>query len=129
MANSYIRIYDKPNNEGTPATWLGLSATPASDLRQKETEFFDFFHRNGHTINEVDAKDTINMQRIRALGGVSWSYMEVVPPLPDELFTELGKVCELLVEPESNSGVLIDNRNDPFPTTPYSSASKVVNMW
>ncbi len=129
MANSYIRIYDKPNDGGTPATWLGLSATPAYDLRERESEFSAFFQERGFSIKPVDPEEAGNRKRMRSLGGVSWEYREVTPPLPEDLFAELGKICEKLVDPGPNSGVLMDNRNDPVRSTRNSLASQVIYSW
>ena len=113
MAYSYIRFYDKPNDEGTPATWIGLDATPANNIRERGQEFFAFFQERGLTIKPVDPEEAGNRKRMRSLGGVSWKYLEVVPPLSEDLFAGLGKICEKLVDPGPNSGVLMDNRNDP----------------
>ncbi len=133
MAYSYIRFYDKPNDEGTPATWLGLDATPANNIRERGQEFFAFFQERGHTISKIDPEEPSNARRMRALGGISRHCYEIVPPLPDpveplsrDFFTELGTLCKATDGSDTAKMFIMDNRRDPFPTTPYSSPSTVV---
>jgi hypothetical protein len=106
-----------------------MSAIPeqSADLEGYLAEKGYETHRYEWFGEEANPKDE---EVIKKLGGVSFMYLGVQPPLKDEHIQEFAGWCRNNVDPYHNSGLLIDNRNTLSPIEPFSySPSDVVADW
>jgi hypothetical protein len=127
MANRYVRLYNGP--EQSNIIGFSMSAIPeqSADLEGYLAEKGYETHRYEWFGEEANPKDE---EVIKKLGGVSFMYLGVQPPLKDEHIQEFAGWCRNNVDPYHNSGLLIDNRNTLSPIEPFSySPSDVVADW
>ena len=131
MANSYIRMYDKPVEQEEPATWLGLSASSAHDFMKSQERVAAFFTEHGFSIAEVDLSDRKARQIVASIGGTGSAYYEVKPPIPEEKCKEIGAFFATLVDrwDATTTTLFMDNRAHPYPTTYSSAPSKLLASW
>ncbi len=114
MADRYVRIYDGPSGD-TSVLGASLSAT--------EAVYSPLVHETlanaGHTVEELkrpasaeDPGSPSYDQRIPEYG-VSYSYLEIRPPMDDETIQALGRlfVQQDIVDPYHNSAHLVDSRD------------------
>lgn len=103
MTNRYVRVYQGPEN--TNIIGFSASASPeASDgfeqfLEDREYQIKKYEH-NTDEFNSV----------VRKLGGVSYTYYGIEPPLKAEDEKDLARWCAKHVDTMHNYGFLIDNR-------------------
>ena len=125
MANRYVRLYNGPEQ----STIIGFSASAVPDQQANVDGFFEergyethHFERYGEEVTEEDKAV------LRNLGGVSFMYLGIKPPLADTHIDEFVGWCRQNVDPYHNSGLLIDNRDDPSPISPFS-VHNIVAEW
>lgn len=130
MANRYVRIHNKPEGFGEPASMIGfsMSAVPA---REDLPYYAGYFTAHGQSVRAVShAKDNENdIAVLEELGGVSPYYLEIKPPLQEGQLAHLGRLCSALVDPSHNTGYLIDNRETELPLRPFDTRGEVVASW
>lgn len=127
MANRYVRLYNGP--EQSNIIGFSMSAIPdkSADLEGYLAEKGYNTHRYDWLNEEPDPKDE---EVIRKLGGVSFMYLGVRPPLKDEHIKEFAGWCRDHVDPYHNSGLLIDNRDTPSPIEPFDyHPQDVIATW
>ncbi len=129
MANSYIRIYDKPVQDEEPATWLGLSASPAHDFKESQERIAAYFTEQGYSITELDLTDKETRQKIASVGGFGTAFSEIKPPIDEERYKEFGAFFASIVDPGDDTTFFMDNRRHPFPTTYVSARKNLISSW
>ncbi len=114
MANRYVRIYDGPSGD-TSVLGASLSATRAIDSPLVHETLADA----GHAVEELERPVSAEFpgspgyeQRVPE-DGVSYSYLEIRPPIDDETVQKLGRlfVQHDIVDPYHNSAFLVDSRD------------------
>jgi hypothetical protein len=106
-----------------------MSAVP-----DKSSDIEGFLSRKGYEVHEYERwgeeASPHDVEVIRKLGGVSFAYLGVQPPLKDEHVKELGIWCAEHIDPYHNSGLLIDNREASSPVEPFDyRAQDVIARW
>lgn len=133
MANPRVRIY-RGGIEGEPSNIIGFSASALID-RDILDEFCDQNGLEGRCLaitsetDDLAEQDQRDQRVLHELGGCSWFYYEVIPPLSDEMINELEGVCIRNIDPGHNTGYLIDNRNDESPFESYDDRGEVIAQW
>jgi hypothetical protein len=127
VANRYVRIHDKPEGFGEPATLIGFSMSATPDDKGYDA-FESYFAESERTMRSVTYAGD-DGELLQALGGVSPYYLEVQPPLRDEQLASLGHLCAQHVDTGNNYGYLIDNRDTPPPLRPFDLRGKLIARW
>lgn len=127
MANRYVRLYNGP--EQTNIIGFSMSAVP-----EQSADLEGYLSERGYETHEYDwlgeDANPRDKEVIKKLGGVSFMYLGVQPPLKDEHIQEFAGWCRAHVDPYHNSGLLIDDRNTPSPIEPFSySRRDVIAEW
>ncbi len=144
MSNRRVRIY-QGGIEGEPSTIIGFSLS-AGIPEAALNEFCAETGHNGRYLHpttlprsdgEAHERPTWRERRrnqrdkrvLRSLGGCSWGYYEVVPPMEDDMLRQLAEVCSQHIKCGNDEGLLIDNRDTPSPFQPYDRRGKVIARW
>jgi hypothetical protein len=130
MANRYVRIYQKPEGHGEPATIIGFSYSAVPDQEGLE-DFQSYFKNHAQTIRELGAtaREISDKEMLEELNGVSAYYLEIQPPLQDEQLSALGQLCTQHVYTGNNYGFLIDNRATKSPFEPFDLRGDLLAKW
>lgn len=127
MANRYVRLYNGPEQSNI----IGFSMSAVPD---KSSDLEGFLSHKGYEVHEYNCwgneADPHDAEVIQKLGGVSFAYLGVQPPLKDEHIKGLGVWCSEHIDPYHNSGLLIDNRDTPSPIEPFDYMPQdVIARW
>lgn len=117
MANRYVRMYSGPEK----STMIGFSAGAIPD---NEAGLHQFFQDRGYETHQYERHGEVVPERdkqvLEQLGGVSFMYLGIKPPIAEKHVDEFAGWCKQNVDPYHNSGLLLDNRGDtevaPFST-------------
>lgn len=103
MSSRYVRVYQGPENTNV----IGFSA---SAIPEESDGFEEFLNEKGYEVKKYDHDSDKFETVIRKLGGVSYAYYGIEPPLKPEDERDLARWCAAHVRTNYNYGFLIDNR-------------------
>lgn len=125
MANRYVRLYEGPENSSI----IGFSPSAIPDNYER---FQRFFNDRGYDTHDYDwlgkESDKSDQEVIQKLGGVSFHYLGVRPPMSEQHINEFASWCTQNIDPGRNTGLLVDNRESQMPLEPYSGG-EVITSW
>ena len=130
MANRYVRLHNKPAGFGEPGSMIGFSMS--AGLGQSEIQdFTDYFAGHGQQVRELSPSNATakDKELVFAVGGVSYQYLEIEPPISDDQLQAIGSLCAEHVDPGHNMGFLIDNRATDGPLRPFDNRGAIVARW